>query len=95
VIGTDCIGSYKSNYHTIMTTTAPSHQASSGSHDTLEKVFFFFIIYLKWLICTLLTGLFDEKIVLHQVKYLGLMENLRVRRAGFAYRRPYEVFLKR
>jgi hypothetical protein len=78
-----------------MTTTAPSHQASSGSHDTLEKVFFFFFIYLKWLICTLLTGLFDEKIVLHQVKYLGLMENLRVRRAGFAYRRPYEVFLKR
>ena len=40
-------------------------------------------------------GLFDEKIVFHQVKYLGLMENLRVRRAGFAYRRPYEVFLKR
>jgi hypothetical protein len=23
VIGTDCIGKYKSNYHTIMTTTAP------------------------------------------------------------------------
>jgi hypothetical protein len=23
VIGTDCIGSCKSNYHTIMTTTAP------------------------------------------------------------------------
>ena len=23
VIGTHCIGSYKSNYHTIMTTTAP------------------------------------------------------------------------
>ncbi|WAR02585.1 MYO1C-like protein [Mya arenaria] len=40
-------------------------------------------------------GQFDEKIVLHQVKYLGLMENLRVHRAGFAYRRPYEVFLKR
>ena len=40
-------------------------------------------------------GIFDEKIVNHQVKYLGLMENLRVRRAGFAYRRPYEVFLKR
>lgn len=39
--------------------------------------------------------LFEEKIVHHQVKYLGLMENLRVRRAGFAYRRPYEVFLKR
>jgi hypothetical protein len=24
VIGTDCIGSYKSNFHTIMTTTAPA-----------------------------------------------------------------------
>ncbi|XP_050411443.1 unconventional myosin-Ic isoform X2 [Patella vulgata] len=40
-------------------------------------------------------GVFDERIVTHQVKYLGLMENLRVRRAGFAYRRPYEVFLRR
>ena len=40
-------------------------------------------------------GLFDERIVSHQVKYLGLMENLRVRRAGFAYRRPYEMFLER
>lgn len=44
-------------------------------------------------ICTL--DQFNEKIVLHQVKYLGLMENLRVRRAGFAYRRPYEQFLQR
>ncbi|XP_041348881.1 unconventional myosin-Ic-like [Gigantopelta aegis] len=40
-------------------------------------------------------AMFDEKIVSHQVKYLGLMENLRVRRAGFAYRRPYKVFLQR
>ncbi|XP_060803259.1 unconventional myosin IC isoform X1 [Amyelois transitella] len=38
---------------------------------------------------------FDEKLVSHQVKYLGLMENLRVRRAGFAYRRTYEAFLER
>ena len=38
---------------------------------------------------------FNEKIVLHQVKYLGLMENLRVRRAGFAYRKTYEQFLQR
>jgi myosin-1 len=29
---------------------------------------------------------FDEKRVLHQVQYLGLCENIRVRRAGFAYR---------
>lgn len=34
-------------------------------------------------------------LVRHQVKYLGLMEHLRVRRAGFAYRRKYEVFLQR
>ncbi|XP_016142238.1 unconventional myosin-Ic-like isoform X1 [Sinocyclocheilus grahami] len=40
-------------------------------------------------------GKFDEVLVRHQVKYLGLMENLRVRRAGFAYRRNYEVFLER
>lgn len=38
---------------------------------------------------------FDTEIIRHQVKYLGLMENLRVRRAGFAYRRDYEAFLKR
>lgn len=38
---------------------------------------------------------FNDNIVKHQVKYLGLMENLRVRRAGFAYRRPYDEFLKR
>ena len=42
-----------------------------------------------------LTGQFDEALIRHQVKYLGLMEHLRVRRAGFAYRRKYEVFLKR
>ncbi|XP_056141358.1 unconventional myosin-Ic-like [Lampris incognitus] len=40
-------------------------------------------------------GRFEEVLVRHQVKYLGLMENLRVRRAGFAYRRRYEAFLQR
>lgn len=44
---------------------------------------------------TCLTGVFEDEIVSHQVKYLGLMENLRVRRAGFAYRRRYEEFLDR
>ena len=33
--------------------------------------------------------------VLHQCEYLGLKENVRVRRAGFAYRRPFDKFLKR
>uniref|UniRef100_A0A023FBM3 Putative myosin class ii heavy chain n=1 Tax=Triatoma infestans TaxID=30076 RepID=A0A023FBM3_TRIIF len=40
-------------------------------------------------------GSFNDTLISHQVKYLGLMENLRVRRAGFAYRRNYAEFLKR
>ncbi|KAH9369825.1 hypothetical protein HPB48_008565 [Haemaphysalis longicornis] len=31
----------------------------------------------------------------HQVEYLGLKENIRVRRAGFAYRRVFDKFLHR
>ena len=42
-----------------------------------------------------LTDVLDERIVRHQIKYLGLMENLRVRRAGFCYRRQFQVFLGR
>jgi myosin-1 len=38
---------------------------------------------------------FDEKRVEHQIKYLGLLENVRVRRAGFAYRGEFERFLRR
>uniref|UniRef100_A0A8D2LTN8 Myosin IH n=1 Tax=Varanus komodoensis TaxID=61221 RepID=A0A8D2LTN8_VARKO len=38
---------------------------------------------------------FDDALIRHQVEYLGLMEHLRVRRAGFAYRRKYEHFLQR
>uniref|UniRef100_A0A452UFH2 Myosin IF n=1 Tax=Ursus maritimus TaxID=29073 RepID=A0A452UFH2_URSMA len=33
--------------------------------------------------------------VKHQVEYLGLKENIRVRRAGFAYRRQFSKFLQR
>ena len=40
-------------------------------------------------------GILQDNIIYHQVKYLGLMENLRVRRAGFCYRRPFAVFLGR
>ncbi|XP_064019010.1 unconventional myosin-Ig isoform X1 [Pogoniulus pusillus] len=39
--------------------------------------------------------LFDEELCRHQVSYLGLLENVRVRRAGFAYRQPYHRFLQR
>ncbi|XP_053121725.1 unconventional myosin-Ig isoform X2 [Hemicordylus capensis] len=39
--------------------------------------------------------LFDAERCCHQVAYLGLLENVRVRRAGFAYRQPYDRFLLR
>lgn len=38
---------------------------------------------------------YDEEMCLNQVKYLGLVENMRVRRAGYAYRMTYERFVKR
>lgn len=37
----------------------------------------------------------NENRVKHQIKYLGLVENVRVRRAGFAYRREFSKFIKR
>uniref|UniRef100_A0A8C9T0K9 Osteoclast-stimulating factor 1 n=1 Tax=Scleropages formosus TaxID=113540 RepID=A0A8C9T0K9_SCLFO len=37
----------------------------------------------------------EESRVRHQVEYLGLRENIRVRRAGFAYRRVFNKFLQR
>ena len=39
--------------------------------------------------------LFDDKRCQHQVEYLGLLENVRVRRAGYAYRMTYERFVQR
>ncbi|KAF7954018.1 uncharacterized protein EAE97_001416 [Botrytis byssoidea] len=38
---------------------------------------------------------YNEKNVLHQVKYLGLQENVRIRRAGFAYRQTFDKFVER
>ena len=38
---------------------------------------------------------FDEPLTRHQVRYLGLLENVRIRRAGFAYRHTYEKFFYR
>ncbi|CAI2320056.1 unnamed protein product [Caenorhabditis sp. 36 PRJEB53466] len=37
----------------------------------------------------------EENRVKHQVEYLGLRENIRVRRAGFAYRRAFDKFAQR
>ncbi|XP_067843858.1 unconventional myosin-Ib isoform X3 [Heptranchias perlo] len=38
---------------------------------------------------------FSGALVRHQVRYLGLMENVRVRRAGYAFKQPYESCLER
>lgn len=39
--------------------------------------------------------IFDDTRVEHQVRYLGLLENVRVRRAGFVHRQRYDKFLLR
>ncbi|XP_045911040.1 unconventional myosin-Ib isoform X3 [Micropterus dolomieu] len=39
--------------------------------------------------------IFTESLVRHQARYLGLMENVRVRRAGYAFRQTYEPCLER
>eukprot|EP01111_Echinosteliopsis_oligospora_P014912 TRINITY_DN5735_c1_g1_i3.p1 TRINITY_DN5735_c1_g1~~TRINITY_DN5735_c1_g1_i3.p1 ORF type:complete len:1071 (+),score=360.39 TRINITY_DN5735_c1_g1_i3:181-3393(+) len=38
---------------------------------------------------------FEDKRVRHQVQYLGLLENVRVRRAGFCYRGAFDRFIHR
>ncbi len=37
----------------------------------------------------------NDQLVKHQIKYLGLVENVRIRRAGFAYRREFAKFIQR
>nr|XP_020666174.1 unconventional myosin-Ib isoform X3 [Pogona vitticeps] len=39
--------------------------------------------------------IFNDALVCHQVRYLGLLENVRVRRAGYAFRQLYEPCLER
>ncbi|KAH3732887.1 myosin IC [Pelomyxa schiedti] len=38
---------------------------------------------------------YNSSIISTQTKYLGLLDNLKVRRAGYAYRAPYSRFLER
>ena len=39
--------------------------------------------------------LVDLELTRHQVRYLGLLENVRVRRAGYAFRQEFDKFLQR
>ncbi len=38
---------------------------------------------------------FDDDLVRHQIRYLGLLENIKIRRAGFAFSLKFEKFLFR
>lgn len=38
---------------------------------------------------------FDKEKVRHQIKYLGLVENIKVRRAGYCYRESFKIFVHR
>jgi len=38
---------------------------------------------------------YNNENVMHQIKYLGLQENVRIRRAGFAYRQAFDKFVER
>eukprot|EP01125_Pyxidicula_operculata_P021063 TRINITY_DN7981_c0_g1_i1.p1 TRINITY_DN7981_c0_g1~~TRINITY_DN7981_c0_g1_i1.p1 ORF type:complete len:1056 (-),score=257.32 TRINITY_DN7981_c0_g1_i1:84-3071(-) len=40
-------------------------------------------------------GVVNNERTAHQVRYLGLLENIRIRRAGFAFRQAYDRFLHR
>ena len=57
VIGTDCIGSCKSNYHMIMTMTTPITDFTmySWCHNCKLKLIhdsiFYFLYYIEWNIC--------------------------------------------
>lgn len=41
------------------------------------------------------SNIFDDVRIEHQIRYLGLLENVRVRRAGFVHRQRYDKFLLR
>jgi len=48
VIGTGCIGSYKSNYHTITTTTAPSHKVNHPTQTLFNTRLALFLLDTKF-----------------------------------------------
>lgn len=38
---------------------------------------------------------FDQAVVLNQLRYSGMLETVRIRKAGYAVRRPFQDFYKR
>lgn len=41
------------------------------------------------------SNVFEKDMVMSQIQYLGLLENIKVRRAGYAYRVPFDEFLSK
>lgn len=38
---------------------------------------------------------FDQAVVVNQLRYSGMLETVRIRKAGYAVRRPFQDFYKR
>lgn len=38
---------------------------------------------------------FDQAVVLNQLRYSGMLETVKIRKAGYAVRRPFQDFYKR
>ena len=55
---------------------------------------FFFFFFFFFFLTTLHTHTHTERVT-HQVKYLGLLENVKVKRAGFSFRQTYSEFVRR
>lgn len=94
------------HYSDLLTLTIPTlYHCSHGScaHVSIHfgpvschllvKAFTMWLMLSRSLLLTLIMILVFR--VRHQVEYLGLRENIRVRRAGFAYRRVFQKFLQR
>ena len=77
-------------------TVAFAKRASFSDRDHFNfKVCFFKSVCVDVFDFALLVDHYDNERVSHQIKYLGLLENVRVRRAGFAFRMDYVRFLNR
>jgi hypothetical protein len=48
VIGTDCIGIYKSNYHMLMTTMAPAYFEGMLNYEIIGQKILDIVYIIKW-----------------------------------------------
>lgn len=53
------------------------------------------LLFSKWPTFTLLFQLFDRELCIRQLRYSGMMETIRIRKAGFPIRHTFDEFLER